>query len=114
MQLDLPNDSDGDALRRLASHGSDLMKPMAIDFAVAVPNEDIGRAVAKSVEALGFEPDVYFDKDTKRWTCYCKKTMVPTYGNVIAAQNELDRLSRPLGGYADGWGSFGNGDSIGQ
>lgn len=35
-----PNDADGDALRRVAGAGSDMSKPMDIDFAVAAPDED--------------------------------------------------------------------------
>jgi hypothetical protein len=104
----LPNDSDGDALRRLISHGSDLSQPMKIDFAVAVPNEDAGKAVASRAESLGFRPDLYHNPETGAWTCYCSKTMIPTYDKIIAAQSELDELSQPFGGKSDGWGSFGN------
>jgi hypothetical protein len=34
--------------------------------------------------------------------------MIPSYGAVVAAQEELSRLSEPHGGHCDGWGSFGN------
>ena len=32
-----PDDADGDALRRIASTGADMSRPMQIDFFVAVP-----------------------------------------------------------------------------
>ena len=40
MEDDYPNDTDGDALRRIASLGNDMTRPMEIDFAVAVPSLD--------------------------------------------------------------------------
>jgi Regulator of ribonuclease activity B len=43
-----PNDSDGDALRRVVNDGSDMSKPMFIDFQVAVPDEAAANALAKS------------------------------------------------------------------
>jgi regulator of ribonuclease activity B len=43
-----PNDSDGDALRRVVNDGSDMSKPMFIDFQVAVPDEAAANVLAKS------------------------------------------------------------------
>ena len=48
-----PNDSDGDALRGVVSSGSDLSKPMFIDFQVAVPDEPA--AVAAEFDAAGLK-----------------------------------------------------------
>ena len=36
--------------------------------------------------------------------------MIPAYPSLMAAQAELDAIARPLGAYADGWGTFGGGD----
>ena len=96
------------ALVRYAEHGSDLSKPMTIDFFVAVPNDDAGRAVARAAVALGFEVSVERDQMTMEWTCYCKKSLIPTFEAVIAIERQLDALAKPHGGYADGFGSFGN------
>lgn len=103
-----PNDADGDALRRVASN-SDLAKPMKIDFMVAVPSRNAAELIASRVGTHGYTPSVEQDQETKEWTCYCTKEMVATYEGIIAAQDELDALSRDLGGYTDGWGTFGNG-----
>jgi len=112
---DYPDNADGDALRRLLADGSDMSKPMEIEFAMAVPDESAGDAVAERARDLGYEVKVVFDlgeekvaDDPPSWTCYCRRDMIATYNAVIAAQAELDELSRPIGGYADGWGSFGN------
>ncbi|MCG8435309.1 MAG: ribonuclease E inhibitor RraB [Gammaproteobacteria bacterium] len=34
-----PNDADGDALRRIAADGSDMTKPMEVDYHVAAPDQ---------------------------------------------------------------------------
>lgn len=108
MSMDFPPDADGDALRRLASAGSDLSRPMEIDFVVTVPDERAGTAVAQLAAARGFTPAVSQDEATSEWTCQCTRSMVPAYAAIVAVQAELDAMARPLGGYADGWGSFGN------
>lgn len=105
--MDYPKDADGDALRRIAA-GSDMSKPMVIDFAVDVPTEAAGNEVVRLATESGYTPALEFDDDTKRWTCYCSKHMVPTYEAVLAAQQELDQLSAPVGGKSDGWGTLGN------
>ena len=100
--MDYPDDADGDALRRLAS------QPMDIDFAVAVPDEKAGHALARLAAPRGYRPEVRQEEETGEWTCSCTRSMVASYEALIAGQAELDELARPLGGYADGWGSFGN------
>ena len=106
--MDSPDDADGDGLRRLASDGSDLSQQMDIDFAVAVPDEETGQAVARLTVARGYRSALSQDEETGEWTCSCSRFMVPSYEAVLAAQAELDELARPVGGYADGLGSFGN------
>ena len=108
MARTLPNDADGDALRRLAEDGSDLTKPMVIDFAVAVPDESAGRRIAAAAVKVGFSAGIDQDGESGEWTCYCTRTMVPEYEEIIRQQELLDRIGQPHGGYCDGWGSFGN------
>ena len=103
-----PADADGDALQRIADDGSDMSKPMSIDFFVAVPDEETGQHVARDARAIGYESDVSQDEVSEEWTCYCTKTMLATYANIIAAQDELAEIAEPFGGETDGWGTFGN------
>src|ERR1043166_3129020 len=85
----VPNDADGDALRQLQSDGSDLSKPMKIDFAVSVPSAVIGNAVAQRAEPLGFITDVDYDAETEAWTCYCTKVVIPEYQPILGIQESL-------------------------
>jgi hypothetical protein len=107
---DYPNDADGDALRRVATD-SDMSRPMAIDFMVAVPDEQSGRAVAEAAQARGYATSVKRDEPSGGWTCYCTKSMLATHAGVLDAQAELDRVAQPHGGHSDGWGTFGNASS---
>lgn len=109
--MDPHRDEDGDALRRLREAGSDLSRPMAIDFAIDVSDGVAARAIALEVAAAGYRVEVVEedeDGEGPSWTCYCMREMIPDYEAVIAVQAELDRLAAPYGGRCDGWGSFGN------
>lgn len=107
-----PNDSDGDALRRVAHDGSDLTKPMLIDFHVAVPDEASARGLGGVAAKLGYHVSVYDSAEcTLPWTCQCSTRMLATYENVIAIQKELANIGQRFGAVPDGWGTFGNGAS---
>jgi regulator of RNase E activity RraB len=104
----LPDDADGDALRRVLAGGSDLSKLMEIDYAVAVPDEEACRKVAQVAEKAGYRAKTWQDEESCSWTCYCSKTIIASYDNLISDQKLLDELSKPYGGYSDGWGTWGN------
>jgi len=108
MTADYPNDADGDALRRVAATGNEMSKPMDIDFQIAVPDEAAATRVAVEAAKLGYRISIYESMPCCPWTCNCTRTMLAEYDAIIAVQAELDAIARPLGGYADGWGAFGN------
>ena len=105
---DYPDDSDGDALRRAASLGSDMSKPMLIDFAIDVPSE----AVADLCMARLAERDFHSDKSCNdkggRWTVTVAVTMTPDYDEIVDFQRALDEDLGQFGARSDGWGTFGN------
>lgn len=103
---DYPDDADGDALRRVAATGVDMSRPMEIEFIVAVPGRVTGEAIARLVARAGFRPELIHDEEDDAWDCYCRTTMLPTYGQITAAQRRLDGLIRPFGCYCDGWGTL--------
>lgn len=109
MQNDFPEDADGDALRRFVSGGSDLSRPMTINFHVALPDEASASGLAEVVYKLGYRVKIYDSPECSLpWTCECSTRMVATHSGVLAIQAELARLAKPFGGHPDGWGSFGN------
>jgi hypothetical protein len=112
MPQDYPDDSDGGALRRVAFNGSDMTRPMYVNFQVAVPDESVANMFADAAYKLGYRVNIYESPECSLpWTCECSSRMGATYESVIAVQNELEELSEPFGGRPDGWATFGNGPS---
>jgi hypothetical protein len=105
---DLDEDATHDALERIASDGSDMSRPLDMDFFVAVPDAGSGSVIAARVAQLGFATNVERDAETGDWTCYCTKRLVPTLEAVVAIERQLDALAREVGGHADGFGTYGN------
>jgi hypothetical protein len=104
------SDATAEALERIARNGSDLGKPIEIDFFVAVPSRRAGDLVASHARDLGYRCSVECDSVTKRWTVYCSITMIATLAEVVRAEKQLDAIAVPVQGYCDGFGSYGNSD----
>jgi len=112
-----PDDAEGQALQMIAETGSDFSKPMDVDIDIAAPDEEIAMQLANAMGALGFRTEVYFDDEiedvegaSEQWTCQCSKVMLLSYEGILQVQEELNQLAKPLGGYVDGWSTFGNAD----
>jgi len=104
----IPNDATGKALRLIAKNGSDLTKPLEMDFFVAAPSEEAGVSIALKAGELGFTTSVELDDEDQEWTCYCTMVLVPDYSEVVKIEQQLDSIAKEYGGYADGFGTFGN------
>lgn len=96
---------NGDVLSRVEADGSDMSRPMEIDFFVAVPSSQAGQIVASRAAELGFSATLECDRETNAWTCYCSMTLVPEVNTVSSLEKRLDELAREVGGHADGFGS---------
>jgi hypothetical protein len=105
----LPNDVNGDAIRRVSLDGADLAKPMAIDFTVAFQSQKEGIEFTRLL-GKDFQVSLEADDVGEAWTCYCTKIMLLRYHSIVQVQRELDALAQPLGGTVDGWGTSGNAD----
>ena len=106
-----PNDSDGDALRRVATNGSDMSAPMEIDFPVLFTSEAKARAFAPVAIGLGYRVEIDAHENDSNWDVMCSRRMVPNYDELIRIQDELNRAAMPFDGKSDGWGTFGNNDA---
>lgn len=99
-----PNDEDGQVLKMLYKQGVDFKEQQNVDFSVAVPDKKSGEAVLTILRTDGFDCELEQDDETDEWTCYCFIKMLLNYEDIIDIQKRLDELSKPHGGYADGWG----------
>jgi len=111
MNTDFPADADGNALRNFIKNGSDLSRPMLVNFHIAVPHEEAAKGLAGAVWKLGYRVENYPSPECSLpWTCECSVRILATYDALGAFQIELAKLAEPFGGHPDGWGSFGNKD----
>ncbi len=84
-------------MRRVIRDGSDLSKPMFIDFQIAIPDEASAKALANVAIKLGYRVSTYASlKCSLPWTCECSTRMLATYEGVIAVQEELAEMTRGI------------------
>lgn len=83
----IPDDDTGLAIKRWAAEGSDLTKPMKIDFFVSIPNHQVGHAFEQASELDGFALSTEADSETGKWTCYCTKVLVPKNKAALSAKD---------------------------
>lgn len=95
------------ALSRLAEDGCPMDQAIQIDFFLHVPDRQSGEAASLLAKELGYKCSVEWDPADRQWTCYCSKRMVPELGIVVDAEEELDSVARSVGGFGDGFGTFG-------
>lgn len=105
--MKFPNDSDGQVLKMLYNNGVDFNIPVLVDFQVSVPNKENGEKLVELFSNEGFKAELNYDDEFEEWTCELSKRMLLDYQEIINIQNYIDEISEPLGGYSDGWGTFG-------
>ena len=96
-------------MRRVIEDGSDLEKPMNIDFMIACPDVPSAERIAPLAAAAGYAVSISVDEEDESVTCYCARMMLLDYDALMASQGELDAIGQQYGGFIDGWGTFGNG-----
>ena len=106
--MKIPQDADGDAMRRVLEHGSDPTSPMDIDFMIACPDVASADKIAPLAAASGYSVRITVDEEDDSVTCYCTMKMLLDYDPLISCQSQLDSIGRQHGAYIDGWGTFGN------
>ncbi len=104
MMSGIPDDVNGDVLRRMLASGDDLSKSRDIEFVHVMPSEEAGKWMAEQARELGFSVRVHRSQDD--WETTCVRDMVPNHAAITKAEAELARLAEGLGGHADGWGCF--------
>ena len=106
--LDIPNDADGDAMRRVIADGADATRPMKVDFQIDCPDLATAREIAARVPRDQFAVDVYSFEDSEGATCECSRDMLLEHSELLRIQHELTEIAKPFGGHCEAWGTFGN------
>ena len=105
-RMKFPNDGDGEALQTLYKDGINFKKQQTVEFFVAVPDQTTAEKLSNVLKGEGFNCFLDQDDETDEWACCCSKRMLLNYNELINIQKKLDNISKPYGGYSDGWGIF--------
>lgn len=100
----IPNDVNGDVLRRLISNGDNLTEPRMVDFCHIFPDRRQALAFAEIVDDKELEVCISYNRVRDRWDAIVKRYMVPTHGGITAFESVLAAHAKSVGGQADGWG----------
>ena len=106
--MSYPNDSNGEALRRMEAQGDDLSLSRNLEFTVVFPSETAAEQFANQFRMLGYAASVELSETVKDfpWDVIVVKKMVPLHEQIGAFEDSLQRAAEGLGGHNDGWGCF--------
>jgi len=102
----IPNDENGDVLRRMLRDGDDLSKPRMIDFCHIFPERRQALAFAEIVDDRELEVSISYYKERDMWQTIVRRQMVPTHADITTFELSLAFKAEFVGGEADGWGCF--------
>ena len=102
----LPNDENGNVLRRMLEDGDDLSKARTIDFCFIFPERGQALAFAEMVDDRELEVCISYNEERNLWDAIVKRHMVPTHRDITAFEVSLASQAESVGGEADGWGCF--------
>ena len=101
---EIPNDTNGDVLRRMIQNGDDLTKSRMIDFHHVFPERRQALGFAEMVDDKELVVSISHRKTRDSWDVNVQRMMVPTHQDITAFELALAAKAELLGGEADGWG----------
>lgn len=109
MQHDIPDDVNGDVLRRLVAGGDNLSVPRTIDFQIIFPDEKSATEFAEVVRSKFDTVGITFFEERKPrpvWDVTASRMMLPDHKAITEMEMFLEDAASPFGGKNDGWGCF--------
>jgi hypothetical protein len=106
MKLKKEKDWDERLIDRLRKSGSDPFQPHDVDFFMAMPSEEAGRAIAAVLEPEGFRVDIHPAPDNPGDHPFSLHAMKPMRLSVPAMKELTKRfqlMAKEQGGHYDGW-----------
>ena len=101
----IPDDENGEVLRRMIDDGDDLSLERPIEFYHVFDDESQAEAFAS---AASDKPLVTVDEpevdEEDVWQVCVVRMMAPSHAAITALERELGDLAETFGGFADGWG----------
>jgi hypothetical protein len=102
----IPEDDNGDVLRRLAANGDDLTRSRNIDFTVVFPDEGSAKQFAEHFRALGYAASSELSevRSDLPWDVVVTRNMIPSHRAIGEFEDLLQEIADRFGGLNDGWG----------
>jgi len=103
--MKLPDDANGDALRRMEEAGDNLTRARDVEFSVVFPNENNAKQFADQVCAVGYAASAELTGTVENfpWDVTVVEHMVPSHEEIGAVEDSLRRVADMFGGRGDGW-----------
>jgi hypothetical protein len=96
-------DENREILRRLADQGTDLGKPLLVDFEHVFPDLASARAFCAGIVDKA-EIQIQRRDGDDQWDARVSMTMLPSCEDITRIEIALAERAGEFGGYADGWG----------
>ena len=100
----IPNDTNGDVIRRMIANGDDLSRPRNIDFCHVFSERRQALAFAEALDDRQLEVSISYYDRREKWQVAVKRFMIPTHQEITALEHSLAVQAELLGGEAVGWG----------
>ena len=100
----IPDDVDGDVLRRMRANGDSLTQSRPINFSVLFPTQDAARRFCDVME--DYDVAVTCESLDDDWDVTVTRDMVPDHAAITGMEHWITIHAEPLGGGNDGWGCF--------
>ncbi len=102
----IPDDENGQVLKRMIEDGDDLTRERPIDFFHVFADESDAQDFAAAASA---RPDLVvegpqFDDDDSIWEVTATRVMAARHAAITALETELAEMATRYRGYPDGWG----------
>ena len=101
--MQIPDDENGDVLRRMMEGGDTLTHPRMIDYCFKFFSRAQAIAFAEAVPEKEYEVCISY-YDDGMWQSIVKKHMIPDHREISRIESELSARAIRSGGEADGWG----------
>jgi hypothetical protein len=100
----IPDDENGEVLRRMFDDGDDLSAPREIDFHLVFGEEAQARGFAEQAVTL---PDLLVSvpeaDEEGVWMVTASRHMPATHAGLTALEQQLAVIAQAFEGYPDGW-----------
>jgi hypothetical protein len=100
----IPDDENGDVLRRMLEGGDSLEKPRIVDFCFAFPESEEALRFAAAVPEFDYEICISRYEERHMWQAIVKRFMKPQHSEIGRIEADLSARAIAVGGEPDGWG----------